>query len=182
MQKRFTRMLLGLDGLSYKERLDRLGLFPLECRRLRVDLIEVYKIMRGIDQLDNQYLFPEVGESKTRGQRFKVRGERYKRVQRGNFFTQKVMRVCNELPEIVVEAGSISSFKKRSESYMGKMVMERYGPNAGNWTSLVVEKRGGMDKMGQRACFHAVNLYDSMIFESRAHCCGDTVLLAGGYM
>ena len=42
-QKRFTRMLPGLDGLSYKERLDRLGLFSLECRRLRGDLIEIYK-------------------------------------------------------------------------------------------------------------------------------------------
>ena len=87
VQKRFTRMLPGLDGLSYKERLDRLGLFSLERRRLRGELIEVYKIMRGIDQLDSQYLFPKVGESKTRGHRFKVRGEIYKSVQSGNFFT-----------------------------------------------------------------------------------------------
>ena len=86
-------MLPGPDGLSYKERLDRLGLFPLERRRLRGDLIEVYKIMRGIDQLDSQYLFPKVRESKTRGHRFKVRGKRYKRVQRGNFFTQRVVSV-----------------------------------------------------------------------------------------
>ena len=35
VQKRFTRMLLGLDGLSYKERLNRLGLFSLARRRLR---------------------------------------------------------------------------------------------------------------------------------------------------
>ena len=53
VQKKFTRMLPGLDGLSYKERLDRLGLFSLERRRLRGDLIEVYKIMRGTDQLDS---------------------------------------------------------------------------------------------------------------------------------
>ena len=60
VQKRFTRMLPGLDGLSYKERLDRLGHFSLVCRRLRGDLIEVYKIMRGIDQRDSQDLFPKI--------------------------------------------------------------------------------------------------------------------------
>ena len=53
VQKRFTRMLPGLDGLSYKKRLDRMGLFSLEHRGLRGDLIAVYKIMRGIDQLVN---------------------------------------------------------------------------------------------------------------------------------
>ena len=49
--------------------------------------------MRGADQLDSQYLFPKVGESKTRGHRFKVRGEKYKSVQKGSFFTQRVVRV-----------------------------------------------------------------------------------------
>ena len=39
-------------------------------------------------------------------------GERYKRVQRGNLFTQRVVIVWNELPEVVVEAGTILSFKK----------------------------------------------------------------------
>ena len=94
-------MLPGLDGSSYKERLDRLGLFSLKRRRLRGDLIEVYKIISGIDKVDSQYLFPNAGESKTRGHRFKVRGERYKRLQRGNFFTQRVVSVWNELPEVV---------------------------------------------------------------------------------
>ena len=81
-------MLPGLDGLSCKERLDRLGLFSLERRRFRDDLIEVYKIMRGTDKVGSQHLFPKVGESKTRGHRFKVKGERFGRVQRGNLFTQ----------------------------------------------------------------------------------------------
>ena len=105
-------MLPLLDGLNCKERLDRLGLFPLERRRLRGDLTEVNKIMRDIDKVDSQHLFPKVGESKTRGHRFKVRGERYKSVQRGNFFTQRVVSVWNELPEVVVETGTILSFKK----------------------------------------------------------------------
>ena len=42
--------------------------------------------MRGIDQVDSQYLFPKGGESKTRGHMFKVGGERYKRVQKAISF------------------------------------------------------------------------------------------------
>ena len=121
----------GLDGLSYKERLDRLGLFSLEHWRLRGELKDIYK-MRGIDQRDSQYLFTKVGESKTRGHRFKMRGERYRRIQRGNFFTQRLVSVWNELPETGVEAGTILSFKKYLDSDMSKMGMEGYGPNAGN--------------------------------------------------
>ena len=71
MQKRFTEMLPGLDILSEKERLNRQGLFSLEHRRLRGDLTEGYKILRGTDQLDSQYIFPKIGEPKTRGHRFR---------------------------------------------------------------------------------------------------------------
>ena len=51
-----------------------------------------------------------------------MRGERYKRVQRGNCFTQRVVSVWNELPE--VEVGTILSFKKHLDNYMGKMGIE----------------------------------------------------------
>ena len=62
-----------------------------------------------------------------------MRGERYKRVQRGNFFTQRVVSVWNKLPEVVVEAGTFLSFIKHLDSYMDKMGIEGYGPSAGNW-------------------------------------------------
>ena len=62
-----------------------------------------------------------------------MKGERYKRVQRGNLFTQRMVSGWNELPEVVAEAGTILSFKKHLDGYMGKMAVERYGPNAGNW-------------------------------------------------
>eukprot|EP00061_Rhincodon_typus_P005934 g26048.t1 len=52
VQKTFTRMLPGMDSLTYKEKLDRLGLFSLEHRRLRDDLVEGYKVMRGINKVD----------------------------------------------------------------------------------------------------------------------------------
>lgn len=49
----------GLAGLSYRERLDRLGLCSLESSRLRGDLVEVYKIMTGTDKVNAHSLFPQ---------------------------------------------------------------------------------------------------------------------------
>eukprot|EP00061_Rhincodon_typus_P017287 g45917.t1 len=60
VQKRFTRMLLGLEGLSYKERLEH---FSPERRRLMDDLIEVSKIMRGKDKVNSKGLFPRLSHS-----------------------------------------------------------------------------------------------------------------------
>ena len=46
-----------MEGISYEERLEKLSLFSLERRRLRGDLIEVYKIMSGVDRVDSQKLY-----------------------------------------------------------------------------------------------------------------------------
>ena len=45
VQHRFTRMIPGFSKLPYSERLKRLGLWSLEERRNRADLIEVFKIV-----------------------------------------------------------------------------------------------------------------------------------------
>eukprot|EP00061_Rhincodon_typus_P014273 g41199.t1 len=73
VQKRYTRMLLGMGDFSNEESLDRLGLFSLECERLRGDLIEVYKIVNGMERVESMRLFLQVEGSMTRGHRFKMR-------------------------------------------------------------------------------------------------------------
>ena len=44
VQRRATRLVKALSGLTYQERLLEIGLPSLEYRRLRADVIEVYKI------------------------------------------------------------------------------------------------------------------------------------------
>eukprot|EP00061_Rhincodon_typus_P005527 g25149.t1 len=65
-------MLPGMEHVSNEEKLEKLGLFFLAQRRLRGDLIEVYKITKGMDRVDSEKLFPRVEASVTRRHKFKV--------------------------------------------------------------------------------------------------------------
>ena len=118
VQRRFTRMLPGMEGRSYEERLRDLGLFSLERRRLRGDLIETYKMIRGLDRVDSDSLFPRMEKASTRGHGFKLRGGSYRTDVRGRFFTQRVVRDWNALPDAVVNAPSLGAFKRSVDRFM----------------------------------------------------------------
>jgi len=82
-------------------------LFSLERRRLWGDLIGVYEIMRGMDRMESQKLFPRVEESITMGHRFKVRGARFKSDDEAGFLHRGWVGAWNSLPLEVVEADAI---------------------------------------------------------------------------
>ena len=58
VQKRVTKIIAGLGHLPYEKRLQCLGLFSLEKRHLRGDMIEMYTIMQGVDQVERGSSFP----------------------------------------------------------------------------------------------------------------------------
>eukprot|EP00061_Rhincodon_typus_P013636 g40142.t1 len=64
VQKKFTMMLLGMEGLGYKEMLDRLGLPSLKCRRLRG--LQTTRLGNHLEDRVNKFLrrqnHPEAGE------------------------------------------------------------------------------------------------------------------------
>jgi len=57
VQHRFTRLFKELRELDYTERLQRLGLWTVEERRNRADIIEVYKIVNGMSTLPASTFF-----------------------------------------------------------------------------------------------------------------------------
>jgi len=53
-------MIRGLEHLSYKEKLRKLGLFRLEKRRLRGDLIVAFQYLKGAYKQEGEWLFNRV--------------------------------------------------------------------------------------------------------------------------
>ena len=107
-----TKLVPELKDLTYEERCRQLDLTTLEKRRERGDLIETYKIVHGRENIRKEDFF-SFRTNCTRSNTLKLEKRGHWRTQiRANAFSVRVANAWNALPEYVVTASSIGSFKK----------------------------------------------------------------------
>ena len=111
VQAKATALVIGMRGLNSEERRRKLGLMTLEERRERGDLIEVFKILKGLTKIDPKE-FWEVREARNGARLVKELASNGRR-QRQAFFSYRVVQKWNLLPVELKTAPSLAVFKNR---------------------------------------------------------------------
>ena len=124
VQKRAVKMMSGLEGKTYEERLEEIGLDSLETRRSKADLIQTFKIMKGIDRVDRRDIFKSYNDvATTRTTRLGEYGDNLirRKISRSdihnNFFCQRIINSWNQLPTRVKDSANVEIFKNQLNEY-----------------------------------------------------------------
>jgi len=117
VQRRMTRMIPNIRHLSYEERLHHLKLPSLAYRRLRGDMIEMYKIATGIYDQEVTSNLLKFNTTNTRGHDYKIQKERPRLNLRKHSFFYRVVNPWNYLSNHVVQAKTVNTFKNRLDAF-----------------------------------------------------------------
>ena len=120
VQRRATRLVPGLKGLDYEQRLKKLRLPTLAYRRLRGDLIEVFKVMTGkYDPEVCEGLIVRREDDRSTGHPHKIFKERPVKDLRKNSFPHRVVDIWNRRRMGgVTKAETVKDFEFRLDSVL----------------------------------------------------------------
>ena len=123
VQRHFTKRVIGMKDLTYKEWLSKLNLPSLEFRRMRGDIIQVFKIVNGeYDPLTTTSLFELTNNNTSnyntrQNNSTKIKKKRICSSLYLNFFTNRVINIWNSLPEGVVGVDTLNKLKNKIDTH-----------------------------------------------------------------
>ena len=118
MQRRFTWLFDDLRSREYQDRLKVLKLWSLEERRHRSDLIELFKMARGLSAIPLTDFFnfsTRPFGSTTHGHSWKLITAHSNTDIRLYFFSSRVLNRWNSLPQEAVSSSTVNIFKGHLE-------------------------------------------------------------------
>ena len=127
-------MCRGLSKRNYVERCRRFRVTDLKTRRDRGDLIQLFKIVHGIEHVELLSPLKPLPSTLVSGPASATRGHSQRLVQetftssarnkysatistRDHFLTNRIVPLWNSLPQSVVDARSLNSFKSKLDSF-----------------------------------------------------------------
>jgi len=114
-------MITSLKSLQYEARLQELGLWTLEERRNRADLIEVFKMANGFSAIPLTDMFQIDTTGRTRGYfLLKLVKCRCNKDIRKYFFSHRVVSKWNMVDNDSVMAKTVNGFKTKLERKRAK--------------------------------------------------------------
>ena len=99
--------------MNYTERLKYLELHSLKGRRIRGDLIQVFKIFKGLDDIKVEDIFCISNYGSTRNQGQKLMKHPCKTDIRKYSFSNRIVELWNSLPLDIKNAETVNTFKNR---------------------------------------------------------------------
>ena len=117
VHRRATQLIPTLRHEPYEARLRSLKLPSLDYRRRRGDMLQVFRILNGLDRLDPQLFFKLSKQTRTRGHCQKLYKDHSRLELRKHVFSQRILNDWNSLPELVITSKSVNIFKSRLDSF-----------------------------------------------------------------
>lgn len=121
VQRRWSGFVEGLGELDYAGRLQALDLFSMSGKRLRSDLMKIWKIFHSGDE-HMLVLFNVNMARATRGHNFKLVVPRCRADIKKRSSHVRSVSLWNGLPAEVVESTSIASFKSGLVASLGHLL------------------------------------------------------------
>ena len=128
VQHRSTKLIRHISRLTCEDRLKYLHLPTLYVRRLRGDLIKTFKILKGFTDIDAKILFRKSTYDRTRGHNLKLYKKKFTTNIYKNFFSNRIINSWNQLPQYVIEADNINSFKNRLDNFWDMDTLKGHRP------------------------------------------------------